>query len=92
MTDTNKQRTQRKHHRDREAAELARQGAKSAVRRESSAVNPMDRDGNSPPATGESVTEWKSRRDAWQAGYDQQSKVIQSAQPPTPVGRDDDHD
>lgn len=92
MTDSHKQRALRKNLRGREAAELARQGAKSAVRGESPPANPMDHDKNSPPETGESVNEWKSRRDAWQAGYDQQSKVIQSTQPPTPVGRDDDQD
>lgn len=92
MAESNKQRTLRKHQRGREAAELARQGAKSAVRGDSPPVNPMDHDENSPPLTGESMEEWKSRRDAWQAGYDQQSKVIQNTQPPTPEGRDDDHD
>jgi hypothetical protein len=91
MAKSNK-RTSRKPHSDREAAELARQGAKSAVRGERPPENPMDHVQNSPPATGESMDEWKTRRDAWQAGYDQQSEVIQKSRPPTPLGRDDDHD
>jgi hypothetical protein len=76
----------------REKAELSRQGAKSAARGDSPPVNPMDADENTPPSTGESVQEWRDRRDAWQAGYDQQSEVTRQTRPPAPQGRDDEHD
>ena len=76
----------------REKAELARQGAKAAARGELPRTNPMDAPENSPPTTGESETEWRTRREAWQAGYDQQSEVARQSRPPGPHGRDDEHD
>ncbi|MCR5882921.1 hypothetical protein LRS03_08635 [Rhizobacter sp. J219] len=87
-----KPRSSPKAHGRRERAELARQGAKSAARGDEPSVNPMDAAENTPPSTGESMDEWLHRRDAWQAGYDQQSEVIHQSRPPTPVGRDDEHD
>jgi hypothetical protein len=78
--------------RRREKAELSRQGAKSAARGDTPAVNPMDEVENTPPATGESVEEWRDRREAWQAGYDQQSDVLGQSRPPVAQGRDDEHD
>jgi hypothetical protein len=78
--------------RRREKAELSRQGAKSAARGDTPAANPMDAAENTPPATGETVEEWRARRDAWQAGYDQQSEVVERSRPPLPQGRDDEHD
>ncbi|WOB10150.1 CrpP-related protein [Piscinibacter gummiphilus] len=78
--------------RRRETAELSRQGAKSAARGDSPPVNPMDATENTPPSTGESVEEWRARRDAWQAGYDQQSEAIEQSRPPAGQGRDDEHD
>lgn len=81
-----------KHPKPREEAELSRQGAKAAARGEQPPVNPMDATENSPQATGESVAEWLDRRDAWQAGYDQQAQATEKSRPPVPQGRDDEHD
>lgn len=75
----------------REKAELSRQGAKAAARGDEP-VNPMDSAENLPPSTGESTAEWLNRRDAWQAGYDQQADVTKQPRPPAPQGRDDEHD
>lgn len=55
-----------------EQAELERQGAKAAARGDDARSNPLLRNANLPPQTGESTQEWASRRDAWKAGYEWQ--------------------
>lgn len=75
-----------------EKAELTRQGAKAAARGEDPPVNPLDAAENSPRSTGEPLSEWLVRREAWQAGYDEQSTTSLHARPPTSQGRDDEHD
>lgn len=76
----------------REKAELSRQGAKAAARGSEPSENPMDDVKNSPEATGETPDVWIERRDAWQFGFDQQIEATQTTRPPTPAGRDDEHD
>lgn len=78
--------------RAREKAELSRQGAKSAARGERRAANPMEEAKNSPASTGETQTQWRGRRDAWQAGFDQQSKTAGDSHPAASPGRDDELD
>jgi hypothetical protein len=59
-----------------ERAELERQGAKAAARGEASCANPLLQQRNLPAATGESLHDWSVRHDAWRAGYESQSTVI----------------
>lgn len=58
-----------------EQTELHRQGAKAAVRGDEATTNPMDQARNAPASTGESPQTWSQRRDAWQAGYEAQTKI-----------------
>ena len=53
----------------KELAELHRQGAKSAIRRESQESHPMLDSTSRPEATGETEQLWSSRRDAWAPGH-----------------------
>lgn len=73
-----------------ERAELHRQGAKAAARGEASRANPLDQPHNQPPATGESADRWQQRREAWDAGHEDQAAAGQDTTPPaTPA---DEHD
>lgn len=61
-----------------ERDELWRQGAKAAARGDHSMSNPMSDIANMPDATGESLSTWEHRKQAWQHGHDSQSKIVQA--------------
>ncbi|WP_312028379.1 CrpP-related protein [Aquabacterium sp. J223] len=60
---------------DRERAELERQGAKAAARGDAPKTNPMLEPQNTASVTGEPQGQWEARHDAWQEGFDAQSRT-----------------
>jgi len=62
-----------------EREELQRQGAKAAARGDTPQANPLLADPNAPTATGEDLDQWVERVQAWQSGFDAQTRLAEAA-------------